>query len=61
MSCFFHHKSSVRTITDTHSALRDNEDRIEESSSVPVSRDGHRSRHGSILGSSLTNKSSKIA
>jgi hypothetical protein len=51
----------VSTITDTGSAMSDNDDRIEESRSVLVSRDGHRIRQNSILGSSLTSKRSKIA
>jgi hypothetical protein len=54
---FFHHKISVRTITDTQPAVRDNDSRIEESRSVPVSEDGHKSHCGKLFDS----KRSKIA
>ena len=56
-----HHKTSVIPVTDIQLAERDNESRIGESRSVPVSRDGHRIRQNPILGSSLTIKRSKTA
>jgi hypothetical protein len=56
-----HHKTPVIPITDIQLAERDNDSRIGESGSVPVSRDGHRIRHNPILGSSLTIKRSKTA
>jgi hypothetical protein len=55
-----HHKTSVTTITDIHSAVRDTEDEIGASRAVPVSGGGHRIRQNPILGSSLTTKRSKI-
>ena len=45
---FFHHKPSVTRITDFQPALRNNEDLIGQGPSVPVSRDGPRSRQKAI-------------
>jgi hypothetical protein len=56
-----YHKTPVIPVTDIQLAERDNDSRIGESRSVPVSRGGHRIRHNPILGSSLTIKRSKTA
>ena len=49
-SDFFQHKILVCTITDVQ-PVRDNDDRIEESRSVPVSEDGHKSHCGKLFDS----------
>jgi len=51
----------VCPITDAQPAVRDNDDRIEESRRVPVSEDGHRIRHKSHCGKPFDSKRSEIA
>jgi hypothetical protein len=51
----------VCTITDVQPAVRDNDDRIDESRRVPVSEDGHRIHHKSHCGKFFDSKRSEIA